>query len=82
MSDGDGVLSQWMKQALRRDGHRADPALAPRLSFLSVAASAMFLPLTYRGSGGSPGRDAIVAELCEIFVRAPTASRSVPQRLF
>jgi hypothetical protein len=30
----------------------------------------MFLPLTYRGGAGSPGRDVIVAELPEIFVRA------------
>jgi hypothetical protein len=63
---GESVASEFTRRGLRP----VDPALALRLSFLSVAASAMFLPLTYRGSAGSPGRDAIVAELSEIFVRA------------
>jgi AcrR family transcriptional regulator len=63
---GESVTAEFARRGLRQ----VDPALAIRLSFLSIAAAAMFLPSTYRDSPGSPGHDIVVAELCEIFVRA------------
>jgi AcrR family transcriptional regulator len=63
---GESVAAEFARRGLRH----VDPALAIRVSFLSVAAVAMFLPSTYRGTDGSPGRATIVGELSEIFVRA------------
>jgi AcrR family transcriptional regulator len=63
---GESVAAEFARRGLRQ----VDPALAIRLSFLSVAAAAMFLPPTYRGSTGTPSRAVVVEELCEIFVRA------------
>jgi AcrR family transcriptional regulator len=63
---GESIAAEFARRGLRQ----VDPALAIRLSFLSVAAAAVFLPPTYRGSEGSPSRAVIVDELSKIFVRA------------
>lgn len=62
----ESVAAEFSRRGLRG----IDVSLALRLSFLSIATSALFLPFTYNSGDDMPGSEAVVAELTEIFSRA------------